>query len=507
MDGQVELPVSLQKAQKSLGLCIKQRHEASKIRQVLSSHLGSQLNSSGHPLNRPLSLVDPAIDVEAASHGVRGLQREYLRSVRANIKARNEYAAISKEHHARRTGEDLESETQDFPQQSNSCLGMEAFIYLTMHQQKHERLRITQDYVDVLSQKPAATAEHLDPKVALRDVDSLPKVPPEVLHNASAGPAAGGTALKELVDLLEKSVLRAKMLLKKEQRLLAKVRADSSGSPESRGDRLQALGLTRNALINWIEAEMEKAGDGSVDVEDEELSNHDAGGKDYIEAQLASIQRQYGRYIEARQSLVTSATSISEPPVSTTKEEDSNVPALTDDSRPSQGMQIFYPYLEKLAFTANEQKAAIQQRSHLTISLAKQVKEASQGLDRLADESHLLPAHPMPTASSQRKGLEGPLSFNGELLNHEKPDSSARGRAWVYAAESAGTATKNAITEQLEEGGKAMEESRNSVSGLYHLLGYETQDDGLRKTGLKKDIWTALDGALGVIKGDGAEAR
>ncbi|KAF8856985.1 hypothetical protein BDZ45DRAFT_715140 [Acephala macrosclerotiorum] len=506
MDDRVELPASLLKAQKLLEPYIKQRHEASKIRQVLSSHLGSQLNSSGHPLNRPLSLVE-AFDVEAASHGARGLQREYLRTVRANIKARNEYAAISKEHLPGRPGEDFEFGTQDPPQQSNACPGMEAFIHLTMQQQKHERLRITQDYVDVLTQKPAAAAEHLDPKVAFKDVDTLPKVPLEVLHNTSAVPDAGGADLKELVDLLEKSVLRAKMLLKKEQKLLAKVRSDSDGSAANHGDRLQALGLTRNALINWIEAEMEKAGDGSVDAEDEEVSNHEARGTDYIEAQLVSIKRQYGRYIEARQALVTSATSISETPASTTKEEDSVVSTLTDDSQAPQGMQVIYPYLERLAFTANEQKAAIQQRSHLTISLAKQVKEASQGLDRLADESHLLPAHPMPVTSSQHKGLEGPLSFNDELLNHEKPDSSVRGRAWVYATESAGTATKDAIVEQLEEGGKAMEESRGSLLGLYHLLGYESQGDVLRKTGLKKDIWTALDGSLGVIKGDGPEIR
>ncbi|KAE8447613.1 hypothetical protein EG329_010584 [Mollisiaceae sp. DMI_Dod_QoI] len=506
MMGRAELPASLEKTQRLLEPYIKQRHEASKIRQVLSSHLLSQLDSSGRNLNRPLSLVDPACNVEPTSHGVRGLQREYLRCVRANLRARSEYASISKGRNMGQADDSADSESQDLPKQSNTSPSLEAFIHLVMQQQKHERLHITQDYIDVLSQRLAATAEHLDPKVALRDLESLPKVPAEVLHGSSAGAIAQGTDLKGLVDQLEQSVLRAKMLLKKEQKLLAKMRSDSNTTSASRGDRLQALGLTRNALINWIEAEMEKAGDGSTENDGQENTHHDIRGKDYIEAQLVSIQKQYGRYIEAREALVTSVTATSEPPSAPSKEEASDIPESTDDIQHTQGVQVIYPYLEAMAFTANEQKAVIQQRSHLTIGLAKQVKEASHGLERLADESHLLPAHPIPSSSSQRKGLEGPFSFNDELLHHEKPDSSGLARAWVFAAEAAGAQTRGAISEQLVAGDKALEESRLLLARLYQLLGYDDQSPALTET-QKQDIWTVLDGALGVIKGNGPEGK
>ncbi|KUJ24042.1 uncharacterized protein LY89DRAFT_679296 [Mollisia scopiformis] len=504
MEERVEIPVSLQKVQSSLEPYIKPRHEASKVRQVLSSHLISQLDTSeARTLNRPLSLVNPTSTADPTPHGVRGLQREYLRCVRANLKAKNEYTAISKEH---REGTAAEVGSLGVPTQSTGSSSMDVFLHLIMQQQKHERLGISQDYIDTLSQKPAANTEHLDPKVALKDVESLPKVPAEVLNNTASSSMTQGTNLKDLVDQLEKSVLRAKILLKKEQKLLAKVRSDSDMTSASPGDRMQALGLTRNALINWIEAEMEKAGDGSSETDGPENLSHDDGAKDYIAAQLASIQRQYGRYIEAREELIVSATGVSQLPTSESKEEAFGIAESWDDSRQSHTMQIVYPYLERMVFTANEQKAAIQQRSHLTISLAKQVKEASQGLDRLAEESHLLPAHPMPTSSLQRKGLEGPLSFNDELMHHEKPDSSDRARTWTFAAKASGNATKDIISDQLEAGGSAMEESQRWLSGLHQLLGYDDPSVGKEKA-QKKDIWTVLDGSLGVIKGDVPESR
>lgn len=497
MEEEAGLPGYVQKAQSLLEPYIKPRHEASKIRRVLSSHLVSQLHTPGEQLlNRPLSLVDQASSLDPSSNGVRGLQREYMRCLRANLKARNDYSTVAKEHYE---GCPADAGGQDVSKQYNGSSGMDAFIHLIMQQQKHERLRITQDYIDTLSQKPAANVEHLDPKVALRDVEGLPKVPADVLNNASSASTTKGTDLEELVDQLEKSVLRAKVLLKKEQTLLAKVRLDKNVPSANRGDRIQALGLTRNALINWMEAEMEKAGDGSEDGQDD--AHHDAQGKDYIEAQLASIQRQYGRYIEARQTLVGSATSTSELPVTTTDEDASEMTEPVEELHHSQGMQVLYPYLDRMSFMANEQKAAIQQRSHLTISLAKQVKDASQGLDRLGDESHLLPSHPMPNSVLQRKGLDGPLSFNDELMYHEKPDSSDRARAWTYAAEASEHATKDAVLGQLEVGGKSLEESQLSLSGLYQLLGYDNSTLG-KEEGQKRDIWTVLDGSLGVIKGE-----
>ncbi len=137
----------------------------------------------------------------------------------------------------------------------------------------------------------------------------------------------------------------------------------------------------------------------------------------------------------------------------------------------------------------------------MTISLAKQLKEAGLGLDRLADESHLLPSYPLPTSKSKLKSLEVPSSFADEMLSHEKPDSSHRARAWVFASEQAGRVTKNSVSQKLEEGGVAIDNAHEALAELQRLLGGGSATESKSN----RDIWGIVDGSLGVIKGDGAD--
>lgn len=452
-------------------------------------------------LPRPLSLVDPTSRVDGTTHGIRGLQREHLRCVRANVKAQAEYAEISREHQR-----EIEAQSITFDVASTNCSGspMESFVDLVNQRQKHERLRIIQDYLDVLAQKPAATQEHLDLQTVLRDVDTLPKMPSEVLNGCISAQGSAGADLKELVDQLEKSVLRAKMLLEREQNLLTKIKAGNAIAIGSHGSRLEAVGMTRSTLINWIEAELSRASEGSPEPLYQDLASLDKRGKHSIESELMSIHRQYVRYTKARQALVTVVTGHSRLQDMSPIEEKTNLPG-GEPLYKSNSMEVTHPYLEEMISISNEQKAMIQQKSHLTISLSKQLKEANQGLDRLADESHLLPAHPLPTAKTYRNGLEGPISFGDEIANHEKPDSSLRARAWVHAAQSASHVTRESVSEKLEEGSTALADAQRTLSELHSLLGFGCEaesKDGVQKS---KDIWAVLDGNLGVIKGDGLE--
>jgi len=490
------VPDPIKKLQRSLKPYVKQRQEATHIRRLLAAHLNANLDPDGHSAPRPLSLVDASCSVDSIPHGVRGLQKEYLRCVRANVNARREYNQISKAHHAERQDR---ANVPRGDEAGGEC--METFLSLVKQQQKHEVLCIIQDYIDMLGQKPTAAAEYLDPKEVLKDVETLPQVPPEVLHASSGRQGSGGVDLKDLVDRLEKSVLRAKLLLKREQKLLAKVKADQGNPCSSEASRLQALGTTRNELINWIESELSRAGESSPEKEDENtISSPKDKSTESIDAQLASIQRQYSRYTKARQILVIAATG--QPgshPGETASDESSNLVTGPSESGSVNGTShITYPYLEELVALSNEQKAIIQQKSHLTINLAKQLKESSQSLERLRHESHLLPAHPVPTNSSLRKGPDSSSSFGDEISKHEKPDSSRGARAWVHASESAANSTKEAILEKLEEGSTAIDDSRQIMLELQRLLGDEGTDGATGKESTR-DIWSVLDGSLGVI--------
>jgi hypothetical protein len=307
--------------------------------------------------------------------------------------------------------------------------------------------------------------------------------------------------LNELVEQLEKSVLRAKLLLTKEQKLLSglpEVQA-RNGPPTWSWSRLQALAKARNELINWIEDVLAKAGEGFDDLERELVpQSTEKMEKSYVNNQLGTIQRQYAQYNKVRQSLIIAATRpIDKPIIKPPEDGRATLETKNEVEDLSPMSHVLQPYLGELASLLSQQKSMIQQKCHVTISLAKQLKEASQGLDRLADESYLL------RASLQHKGLKSSPSEE-EIASHEKPDSSHRARPWVHASEAAGKTTKEAVAEKLQNGIGAISNARQTLSDLRVLLG-EDVNAGAEYSNQSKDIWAALDGDLGVITRDGVE--
>lgn len=500
---------SIQKIQRALEPYIVQRHEVTRLRRILALHLNSQVNrGEGYHLSYPLSLVESWSNIEPTSSGIRGLQREYIRCLRANFRARKEFEKNSNDHQQEpEVDNQYSSSAQDKSKELNeSSVSSEKFLDVVKHRRKYERLRILQDYAEMLSQKPAAALDHLDPKVALRGVESLPEVPVDVMGTTGSRLDPERTDLEELDDQLEKAVLRARLLLKKEQKLLVKAKAAKStvqGSSTVHGSRLRALGKTRNELINWIETELAKAGDNPIysrNAMDPEFP--EIGGNTFIGNQLISIQRRYGQYTTARRALILAATSKLDPSSPTAIDDkdakvDKNILPHSNTAD-----HFIYPYLGDLMSILSEQKSMTQQKSHITISLAKHLKEAAQGLDRLADESHLIPVYPMPAVIAQRKGLDAPSSFGDEISSHEKPDSSRWAGTWVFAADSAKAATKDAVSEKLEEGTRNALETRRILLELQSLLGEDSKAANRNSANHANiaDIWALLDGNLGVIK-------
>jgi hypothetical protein len=487
-------PEAFQQVQHSLEPYIKQRQEVERVRRILATHLKTYIDPA-EACSRPLSIVEPTAATEAPSTGIRGIRRDYLRCIKANIVARQEYAKTVKEHQLvtrpenRVTTGDAAAET-----------ALDSFLDVVKNRSKHERLRIIQEYIDGLSQKPAAAPDHFDPAVVLKDAGSLPKVPSEVIDVSGSRQHLEETDLKELIDQLEHSVLRAKLLLKREQKLLAKMKAGGQSHQSSFsavGSKLQALGMARNELISWIETELSKAGESTQNLDESQGAKpHEHGRKEYLERYLISIQRQYSQYTKARRALILAVNATPEPIISVPLREEGMRTGFDGRVKSNAMSNTMYPYLEELTSISNEQKSLIQQKSHLTTRLAKQLKEANEGLDRLADESHILPIHPMPSVIQQRNGT---ASFGEAISNAEKPDSSRRARAWVFASDAANAATKDDVSMKINEGGVALSEIRETLAELGRFLGDPTEGEGNNGTG---DIWVVLDGNLGAIKSD-----
>lgn len=512
---------TVQAVQKALGPYIRPREETEHIRRVLALHLRSSHENG--PQSGLLSLAATDCTIKSTSD-VRGLQREYLKALHANVKAQKEYQAVSQKH------QQTEKDEVAGPSSLNDAGRLEEHVTTIKLRRKQERLQTIEKYLELLTQKPAASPDFLQLKEIFKDARRLPEVPKTVVSGFAIDKESTKTDLKALVDRLEKAVLRSKLLLKKEEQLLEEVKSRSTASTGkvSDGAKLAALSTTRNELISWMEMELSKASEGDEgngpppdegDAGERRESNID---KEHMDEQLVKIKEKYASYIAARKELIQL---VGQSPQLTIKPPQDKDIARSETAMPAApSSHLITPYIEYLICLAQEQKASISQKSHLNHFLSRQTEESVRALDHLAEESQLLPAHPVPGASRRAHGLGG-----------EQPGQGSHGIAyrvqpWVSAADSAKLATLEDVAEKIEGGQVALEGSTKYLAEIDQLLGrnanqgdesadeYTTVDDmwlaepqtpkGTRARSKsnavkeKKDIWSTLEGSLGLINAE-----
>jgi hypothetical protein len=506
------------------------REEAAYKRRILAARLESSVGVGS--LTSPLALVEPSGGVDIASEA-RGIHTEYLQAVKANIAAKAKYDRLQSEilrgarHEKGGTGaHNIAASPIPNP--------LEDQMVKLKLQRKRERLQAVGKHVTLLNRKPAASATFLDPEEVLSDSRPLPDVPREVVESLALGDPTDKANLPDLIARLEKQVLRAKLLLKREEELLDSVKRRSTVRAESINDhvKLHALNTTRTELINWMEMELSKVPAEDEDGEDGHPSDDTTRtpiDSSHVDHQLADIRSKYARYLAARKSLLQLVTprphpaTVTQPPTAT-EQDPSVVPS------PQPVTYLLTPYLERLLSLAREQKSLIAHKSHLNTTISRQQKETIRLLNHLADESNLLPNHPVPgTAASRRK----PGFDDGFGAPEAAASSSSKVEPWVYAAESAKIATLEAVAEKIEEGQVALEGSMGLVREIELLLGRSggqdaqgreradvTEDDiwlaedkppqkgvgrkhvrSESKAAASDDLWASLDGNLGLLKG------
>lgn len=507
-----------QDVQEALKPYIRSRDEVAYIRRVLALHLDSCLKDGS--ACSPLALVESSHGVNL-SQDTRGLHEEYLKALNANITARAENSQVL---------QDLNRATGPRGAPTPAALDyLDEHLVRIKLQKKLEKLQVLEKYLNLLRHKPAASSSFLDPEAIFEDTRPLPAVPSEVVHGFAQRETTGKTDLKDLIGRLEKQVLRTKLLLKGEEQLLEEVKARSEIQPESISEsaKLGALNTTRNELISWIESELGKAGDAPDDPEEaaEDIESTVHSG-DNIEERLASIKEKYTQYLAMRKSLLQLVSQQPQPETQPQTGSLESTPAPT--APPAPANHLLTPYLENLLAVAHEQKALIGQKSHFNIAIAKQLKDNSQTLDHLAEESNLLPSYPMPGTS--RRGL----GFGDSMMAPESLDASSRVKPWVFAADSAKIATLEAVAEKVEEGQLALESSMKDLDEIDRLLGRRSakrecdpesavaedddiwlkEESGAKSEGPRKhakkpstageaeDAWSILEGNLGLLRSE-----
>jgi hypothetical protein len=468
--------IAFEDIQRTLEPYIRPREEVTRIRQILAVHLDACLED-GIAVG-PLALVDASkLSSSSTAHG---LQKEYLEALDANIKARNEFSAYCRGHGRRAGGTPASSDDQGEDR-------LKEHVATIRFRQKLDKLQVIERGLNSLGQKPAASPAFLDPEEIFRDSRPLPNVPKELVTALTIDKAASGPHLKDLIDQLEKHVLQTKHLLRREEQLLEKVKSRSTARPGniSESAKLAALDRTRVELISWIETELGRAAgdDGNGEGQDSQRHRPQADSIN-MEEQLASIKEKYAQYLEARKTLLQLATQQPLPAIKAPVQEPEAKAASAPKPPPT--AHLLSPYLEQLLSLSHEQKGLIAQKSHLNTAISKQLKENSQVLDHLAEESHLIPAHPMAGAPRATPAFDASSTT-------ESPGPSNRVRPWVFAADSAKISTLEAVAEKIEEGQIALEGSMRTLGEVDELLGppqdSQKKDESV-STG-EEDLWLA----------------
>ncbi|KAI9770276.1 MAG: hypothetical protein M1840_003435 [Geoglossum simile] len=499
----------------SLRPYIKTRQEALKVRRTLTVYLGSALADSDDKGKLPYTLAAPdiSLSVKRIPTAISGLRKQYLKALQANERARKEYQSLSDlrgasdEPGARPISKKADEDDEDHDE------FFQTYLALLRLRRRYEKLRIFQDYLRLLCRKAPANPQFLDMNKILGELPTPPALPTGAIQttkaNASDSPISG---IDALTRRLEMSVLGAKHSLESERRLLGEWRDKGAGNPEEAttgSHRLHALGRVRNELIHWIESELSKTGN-SLEGDIEQTTGErtvDTGSA--ISQSLEGVSHQYRGYVEVRESLLValSMATLSLPTQergSTAGTDEAGQVGMTDHMAPAYSfLPLFSHHLLPLS---TFQKSIILQKSCLTMSLAKQQRSIIQTIERLGEESHLLPAYPLLASQARFRNAAAalasravdnrPVSSERDITESGGDDCIKKARAWAFAADAARTATEDAVREKFEIGEMRIRSAQDTLVRLLGLLGQTVASGGADEDGPVEDdgadVWATM---------------
>jgi hypothetical protein len=506
-----------QKLQNGLDPYVKAREQVNYIRRILAVQLAQcTQDGSARP---PLALAASSDEPEPNEKRLDGLYKEYLDELRKNHIARRGFDAIRRDA--------LETAPHETGVSTPTSSPLEERIALLKLHRKRDGLYAIQETLDTLLEKGSASTRFFDSDRMFQSTPPLPSVPKDVINTMVIEQSSSTPDITSQVNQLEKIVLRAKLLLRQEEQLLREAKSQSHriSQPVHAAAKLDALSVTRDELINWIETELGKAS--SPGKEDEDQHNSDIG-KDSdpatIAALLDEIREKYARYTTARKTLLCfiaqSKQEMLQPPSNATEiPKKQFVGTASEDTKDC----LVTPYMGQLLAVSRNQKSTMTQKAHTVNILSKQSKESVQKMDQLAEESQLLQDFPMEDSQRRHSGIRDNV--------HSAPDLAARIKPWVFAADSAKIATLEAVAENVERGQMALEGLWKTLTSLDELTWQEAVEDttatgddpteedvwipspqktpGRKHTGRNTkdkdsgDIWSKLDGKLGLLGQDG----
>ncbi|RDW90675.1 uncharacterized protein DSM5745_02450 [Aspergillus mulundensis] len=473
---------------KPLAPYIKSRQEALRIRQALTRYLRSHItfvdNDPEHPdylsqSHLALCVSDNAVsDVKRIPTEFTGLRKEYLEALQANVAARKQRQSIADKVSAQRSGGT--GTGRPFPDSSSE---LQAYLRLVRDRRRHAKLQVFEHYLHELQNRNSLRLEDFENQDGRNQTALLEEFEVE---NEGNGAVPGD--VEELVHKLERAVIRAKSQLDQEKRLYAelKARAVTEGSrTEEPVPSVKAVALqkTRDELIQWVEDKLVGSGNSEEPPMRELPAEEIEESARILEEQRVRIIQQYAIYTETRKRLLEAAARACQP-VSTASTKPSprtldHRPSSSEEAPPIEPLQVQSYASDVLHPVSKAQRALALQKFYLSGMLAKEKSTAMRMLNRLSDESHLLPEYPILARQPRFKHATAALNNRNAASQADpaKQDEIVNmAEAWAFASSAAGSGEKDYVEQKVEDGNERADRAEQELQKVYSLLNQDLEE-------------------------------
>ncbi|RHZ56218.1 uncharacterized protein CDV56_107797 [Aspergillus thermomutatus] len=490
------IPTDVPPFARPLAPYIRTRQEALHIRQALTSYLRSQIDFADHDSENPnchsqshLTLCvpqDAVVNVKRIPAELTGLRKEYLQALQANLAARKEYESLSEKVASakeRRKGSKTESRSIDHSSE------LQTYLRLLRDRRRHAKLQVFQHYLQELKERDLNISERIGDR-ASRDqqIVSLEKSEEEC-KSTERGADDG---IEGLVHKLERAVIRVKAQLDRERELLEDLKSQHASDSEDvpPAVKVAALQRTRDELVQWVEEKLVSVGNADdapvQDLSPEEIEESTR----LVEDQKAEIAVQYVAYVEARKLLLDAASRACQPVTMASMKPSRQSVDLgklaTGDRSSVEPLEVLSFASEILLPLSKTQRALALQKNYVSGMLTKEKSTTLRILNRLSDESHLLPEYPLLTHQPRFKhiNLRHATSATDEVVTLAE--------SWAFASEAAATSEHQYVEEKLAEGQETATDAEHVLQEVYSMLNQDLEET-LRDTQSSEedsnDIW------------------
>lgn len=487
---------------------IKSRQEALHIRQVLTSYLRSHIAFAEEAPDRPnpyaeshLALCvpqDAVEDVEQIPLEVSGLRKEYLEALQANVAARNLYQSISEDVIAKTH---VRKQSRGETTTSGPSSELQTYLTLLRDRRRHAKLQVFQYYLQQLKTRQATNPGQYDKtEEQNRNLQRI-----NDLEDGGQNGSEPEDGVEGLVHKLERAVIRARSQLDRERKLFEELKTqhdaeDNRHIPQTM--KIQALKRTRDTLVQWVEEKLMSVG-ANDEHPIEELSPEEIeDAAALLEERKAQIMQQYKMYVEARRTLLESAAKACQPVAAGPAKQrrasvDNEKPANKEELPSLDPMDVLAFASEILLPLSKSQRALALQRSYLSGILSKDKSTTLRMLNRLGDESHLLPEYPIPSRQPRFKHAAAAINSRHSITPKEQnplDEITSLAEAWSFAARAAREQEQDYVAEKVVEGGETAQEALQTLEEICNTLNQDLEEifpDEQSAESSAPDVWAS----------------